>query len=181
MLFSILYSLLVVQRVVELWIARKNERLMKDKGAYEVGRSHYKYIVALHVLFFVSLFIEVHTVQRDVASWWFIPFASFIVAQCLRVWSIISLGYFWNTRIIILPGVNVVAKGPYRFMRHPNYVIVITEILVIPLIFQAYLTAILFTLLNAIVLSIRIPIEERALMEVTNYRDIFTEKSRFIP
>jgi methyltransferase len=181
MWFSILYTLLVLQRIVELRIAKKNERWMKDKGAYEVGRSHYKYIVALHVLFFISLFIEVQIGRRDLASWWFIPFVFFIMAQCLRVWSILSLGRFWNTRILILPGTNVVTKGPYRFMRHPNYFIVITEILVVPLIFQAYFTAILFTLLNAMLLSVRIPIEERALMEATNYRDIFIEKSRFIP
>jgi methyltransferase len=181
MFFSILFSLIVVQRMIELWIAKKNERWMTEKGAYEVGRSHYKYIVILHVMFFVSLLIEVQTLQRDLANWWLIPFVFFLMAQLLRIWSIKSLGRYWNTRIIILPGANVVEKGPYRFMRHPNYVIVITEILTIPLIFQAYLTATLFTLLNALVLSIRISMEERALMEATNYRELFLEKSRFIP
>jgi methyltransferase len=173
MFFSILLAILIIQRLTELWIARKNEAWMREHGAYEVGKSHYKYIVAVHVMFFVSLLLEVQYTDRGIAEWWMIPFFFFIVAQILRVWSITSLGRYWNTRIIILPGINVVSKGPYRFLRHPNYLIVATEILVIPLIFQAYFTAILFTLLNALVLSIRIPIEEKALKEATNYEVLF--------
>lgn len=171
--FTILLAILIVQRITELWIARKNESWMKEQGAYEVGKSHYKYIVLVHLMFFVSLLLEVQYTERGMPQWWMFPFVFFIVTQILRVWSIASLGRYWNTRIIILPGINVVSKGPYRFLRHPNYLIVAAEILVIPLIFQAYFTAIFFTILNAIVLSIRIPIEEKALREVTNYEAVF--------
>jgi methyltransferase len=181
MFFTILLFLIIIQRIVELWIAKQNEEWMKEKGAYEVGRSHYKYIVILHVMFFVSLIVEVQTMQSGMVSWWIIPFLFFIMAQALRIWSIFSLGRYWNTRIIILPGIEVVAKGPYRFSRHPNYFIVITEIIVIPLIFQAYVTAVLFTLLNAWILSIRIPMEEKALVEATNYKEVFNQRSRLIP
>lgn len=164
-----------------MWIAKRNEKWVIEHGGFEIGRSHYKYIVGMHILFFVSLIGEVIYFEREVASWWWIPFSLFLVAQSLRIWSISSLGHFWNTKIMILPNAEVVAKGPYQFMRHPNYVIVATEILVLPLIFQAYGTAILFTILNIAILSVRIRIEEWALSESTNYEDHFKWKSRFIP
>jgi methyltransferase len=82
---------------------------------------------------------------------------------------------------MILPGAKVVAKGPYRYLRHPNYVIVVTELACLPLIFQAYWTAILFTIMNALVLSIRIKVEEKALEDVTNYKDVFKKRKRFVP
>jgi methyltransferase len=91
----------------------------------------------------------------------------------MRVWVISSLGRFWNTKILVLPGANVVKKGPFHFIRHPNYVVVTCEIIVIPLMFGAYFTAVIFTILNIIILSVRIPKEEAALREVTDYKEIF--------
>ncbi|RKJ60500.1 isoprenylcysteine carboxyl methyltransferase, partial [Butyricicoccus sp. 1XD8-22] len=96
-----------------------------------------------------------------------------IFVQLMRIWCLMSLGIFWNTKIIILPGANIVKNGPYLFMRHPNYLVVCSEILVLPLMFNAYFTAILFTLLNFLMLSVRIPTEERALIEATNYSEQF--------
>ena len=93
----------------------------------------------------------------------------FLCLQLFRVWCLVSLGSFWNTKIIILRGANVVAKGPYSYIRHPNYLVVCLEIVVLPLMFQAYVTAVCFTILNFIILSIRIPMEEKALKEATNY------------
>ncbi|HET7579406.1 MAG TPA: isoprenylcysteine carboxyl methyltransferase family protein [Bacillales bacterium] len=180
--FWILLAFLVVQRLTELVIARRNERWMKARGGFEAGAAHYKWIVMVHVLFFISLTIEVQGFGAHPAFWWPIPFAVFVAAQLLRFWALFSLGHYWNTRIIVLPGAKVVAKGPYRFMRHPNYVIVATEILTIPLIFQAYATAVVFSVLNAFVLLfVRIPEEERALSRATNYQESTGKRPRFFP
>ena len=98
--------------------------------------------------------------------------------QALRIWCIRSLGTFWNTKILILPDAQVVRKGPYVYMRHPNYAVVCLEILLLPLMFQAYFTAFCFTLLNITMLSVRIPIEEKALRDATNYNRVFQRRFR---
>lgn len=149
---------------------------MRSQGAFEAGAKHYPVMVAMHVMFFISLVVEVLLVNRPLSPIWIILLVIFLMAQALRVWCLTSLGKFWNTRIIILPGANVVKKGPYAFMRHPNYVIVTTELLVLPLIFSAYFTAILFTILNIWMLSVRIPVEEKALKQATNYKEQFSLK-----
>ena len=141
---------------------------MLVKGAYEVGASHYPFMILLHVSFFISLILEVIYFKSAVTPYYVLLIIFFLV-QLLRVWCLVSLGVFWNTKIIVLPGSNVVVKGPYSYIRHPNYLVVCLEIVVLPLMFQAYMTAICFTILNLIMLSIRIPIEERALKEATNY------------
>lgn len=177
----LLIFIVIVQRLVEVIIADQNASWIKSQGGYEVGREHYPYLVLLHSLFFVSLLIEVTIHPPTFVTWIAIPFVIFILAQVGRIWALTSLGRFWNTRIMVLPGAKVIAKGPYRFMRHPNYAIVITEILMFPLVFQAYLTAIVFTIFNAAILSIRIKVEENALKEVTNYDDEFAKRGRFVP
>ncbi|MFC0559015.1 isoprenylcysteine carboxyl methyltransferase family protein [Halalkalibacter alkalisediminis] len=173
--------LVIVQRFVELLIANRNAKWIKSQGGYEAGKEHYKYIVGLHVLFFVSLLIEVTVTKHTFMLWSIFPLGVFLLAQLGRVWALSSLGRFWNTRIMILPGAKVIAKGPYRYLRHPNYAIVIAEIACLPLIFQAYWTAIVFTILNAVTLSTRIQVEERALEEATNYHKTFEKRKRFIP
>ncbi|MBU8906379.1 isoprenylcysteine carboxyl methyltransferase family protein [Desertibacillus haloalkaliphilus] len=180
-LFFMLISVVIVQRMIELLIANKNALVIKEKGGYEVGREHYKYIVALHIGFFASFVSEVLLFDRSLFTWWWFPLLLFGAAQLARAWSLSSLGVFWNTRIIVLPGAEVIAKGPYRFMKHPNYVIVATELIALPLLFQAYVTAVVFTILNAVMMIIRIPIEERALMEATNYQKVFQSQFRFFP
>lgn len=179
--FYIFFGIVLLQRGLELVLAKRNERKLKSQGAYEVGKRHYPLIVCCHVLFFITLFIEVTYFKPALSMWWFGPFALFLLAQVLRVWAISSLGTFWNTKILILPGAKPVEKGPYKFLRHPNYVIVMLEILMIPLIFKAYFTAVMFTFLNMIVLTIRISTEEKALREATNYEEVFQAKERFIP
>lgn len=130
---------------------------------------------------FVAFFSEVYLLNAKPPSWWLIPFVLFLIAQVIRIWAISSLGVYWNTKILLLPGAKVVAKGPYRFMRHPNYTVVSLELLVIPLIFGAYYTAILFTILNILMLRVRIPVEEKALMELTDYENSHGQKQRFFP
>ena len=146
---------------------------MRSKGAFEAGARHYPFMVLMHVGFFISLLLEVLVFDRPLSPVWIALLTLFLIAQAARMWCLISLGKFWNTKIIILPGADVVRKGPYKFIRHPNYIIVTTELLVLPLLFSAYFTAIIFTLLNIWILSIRIPAEEKALREATNYEEKF--------
>ncbi len=173
MLFWILIGLVVIQRLVELRVAKRNEQKLKARGAFEAGASHYPYMVAMHTAFFISLMAEVLLTDRPLSPIWPVLLAVFLAMQVMRFWCLSSLGEFWNTKIIILPGANVVRRGPYKWLKHPNYVIVTTELLVLPLIFQAYLTAAVFMVLNAWMLSVRIPAEERALREATDYSERF--------
>ena len=177
MVFTIFIALIIIQRIAELCIAKKNERFMKSKGALEFGQSHYPFIVAVHSLFFVSYIIEVNLVGHEVSSYWPILFPLFLLTQAGRIWALKSLGPFWNTKIIVLPNAKIVRKGPYRFIKHPNYAIVSAEFLIIPLMFEAYLTTILFTILNIIILAIRIPAEEYALKKLTAYEQAFSHES----
>lgn len=167
--FWLFIVFLCVQRISELFIAKRNEKWMLSQGAYEAGTRHYPFIVALHTLFFISLIAEVTMMEKTLSSNWPIWLALFLVTQLGRVWTLRSLGPFWNTKIIVLPGAKVVKRGPYRWVRHPNYIIVTLEFIVIPLLFQAYYTAIIFTLLNAWMLSVRIAAEEQALTDATDF------------
>lgn len=181
-MFFLFYLFVVCQRLVELGIAKRNERLMKVKGAVEFGQEHYGYMVGLHVAFLLSFLLEVLLLSKQISPLWPVLFSLFIGAQIMRVWAITTLGQFWNTKIIILPNADVVKKGPYKFLRHPNYLVVSLEIIAIPLLFQAYITAFIFTILNAWMLSVRIPSEERALNKTTSdYSNYEQEKSRFTP
>lgn len=177
-IFTVFFLLVVGQRIAELFVAKRNEKWMKENGAFEAGKDHYKYIVALHVAFLLAVFIEGAIRGFSLSSIWVIMLILFLAAQIFRVWTIKSLGRFWNTKIIVLPDANVVSKGPYKFIRHPNYFIVAIEIIALPLIFSSYFTALLFTLLNAfLLLKIRIPAEEYALRKATNYSQSFSRSN----
>lgn len=176
LLFVVIITIVVIQRLVELLIAKRNEAWMRSQGAFEAGAKHYPLMVTMHVLFFISLILEVLIANRPLSPVWIVFLSVFLIAQVVRVWCLMSLGKFWNTKIIILPDADVVRKGPYAFIHHPNYVIVTTELLVLPLIFSAYFTAILFTMLNVWMLSVRIPTEEKALKHATNYKERFSLK-----
>ncbi|PIC69129.1 isoprenylcysteine carboxyl methyltransferase [Sporosarcina sp. P16b] len=172
-LFLFVFIIVVMQRLVELVVANRNEKWIRSKGAIEIGASHYKWMVLMHTAFFISLLIEVLVFDRPLSPFSGAFVAVFLLMQVLRVWCLLSLGKFWNTKILILPGANVRKIGPYRWIRHPNYVIVTTELIVLPLLFSAYFTAGLFLILNIWMLSVRIPAEERALREFTNYNEVF--------
>ncbi|WP_048825203.1 isoprenylcysteine carboxyl methyltransferase family protein [Bacillus sp. B-jedd] len=171
MLFGFLITFVILQRLIELMIARRNEDRMKREGAIEFGSGHYPWMVLMHIGFFLSLFLEVLVLKKNVSPFWPFLVSLFLVAQAGRIWALASLGKYWNTKIIVLPGAEPVRKGPYRFLKHPNYVIVTLELLVIPLLFNAYITAAVFAILNAIMLSIRIPAEESALKKLTEYEN----------
>ncbi|WP_346244060.1 isoprenylcysteine carboxyl methyltransferase family protein [Shouchella clausii] len=172
-------ALIIIQRLVEVRVARRNERWLKAQGGVEAGTAHYPWMVTLHCGFFISLLIEVTLSNIAFSCWSAIPLAIVVIAQIIRIWALSSLGKYWNTKIIVLPEAPVIEKGPYRFLRHPNYMVVVAEIAFVPLLFQAYWTAIVFSLLNAAMLTIRIPTEEAALQGETDYGERFKEKKRF--
>lgn len=162
-LFWFFLLFLAIQRVAELIHARKNEYLLKQKGAVEYDSRGYLVIVAMHFLFFISLIIENIYADRGFNRLSLLFFIVFIAAQILRYWAISSLGKFWNTKILVLHEESLVTKGPYRYIKHPNYIAVITEMAAIPLIFSCYITAFIFSVLNFLLLLRRIRIEEEAL------------------
>jgi methyltransferase len=178
--FSTFYTFILCQRGVELMIARKNEKWMMDRGAVEFGKEHYRFIVMIHALFFVAFLGEKLLGNRGLSLHWPWLLSLFILTQMIRAWIILSLGRHWNTKIIVLPDASLIRKGPYRFMKHPNYAVVQLEFLLIPLLFEAYVTAGLFIILNAIVLSIRISAEEKALKQLTQYEEKFQGYHRFL-
>ncbi len=159
-------GLLVLQRLLELWLSRRNERLLRSRGAVESGRGHYKPIVAMHASWLVSTFVEGALRGPDLPAFWPVPLALFLLVQPLRYWAILSLGENWNTRILVVPGAKLVRSGPYRYLKHPNYAVVAVEILTFPLIFGAWITALVFSALNAVLLFVRIRDENRALAEL---------------
>lgn len=161
--FWIMLLILAVQRLSELAIAKRNAEWMRAQGGYEVGSEHYKYMVALHVSWFLSMIAEHYIRSTTLSQWWQIWLAILVIAQIGRYSVIATLGKYWNTRIFVVPNAPLVKKGLYRFLKHPNYWIVATEIATFPLLFELYATALLYSILNAIMLAVRIRVEESAL------------------
>jgi methyltransferase len=160
-------ALVAAQRLFELVLARRNERRARARGAVERGQGHYPLVVALHILWLVSTLVEGLLRGPVYPAFWPVPLALFLLVQPLRYWAIFSLGESWNTKILVAPGAKPVRRGPYRYLNHPNYVVVVVEILAFPSIFGAWITALVFTALNAALLSVRIRAENRALSELT--------------
>ncbi|WP_019378419.1 isoprenylcysteine carboxylmethyltransferase family protein [Virgibacillus halodenitrificans] len=164
----VIFIFIVIQRFMELKIAKDNELWMKERGGVERGREHYKWFVIVHGLFFISIIIEFSYRGFPTEQFSLVLFTLFLFTQLIRVWCIRSLGKFWNTKIIISPEFSLVKKGPYKYVKHPNYIIVGIELFIIPLLFGAYLTAVIFPILHVLLLFIRIPVENRALVEAYN-------------
>jgi methyltransferase len=168
--YLIFLALLGVERLVELRLSARNARWSMERGAVEVGQGHFGVMKALHSLFFLGCAAEVVCLGRPFVpalSWPMLGVA--LAAQGLRYWAIGSLGRRWNVRVIVLPDVPAVAHGPYRFLRHPNYVAVVLEGMAVPLIHGAWWTAVAFTLANALLLRVRIRCEEDALARFGAY------------
>ena len=161
MTFIFFISFIILLRIGELILSRKNEIWLLQNGAIEYGRKHYPYIVALHVLFIVSLIIEYSTTQSISFSLFFLIL--YILLLSFKALVIISLGKLWNTKIYHIQDFPLIKNGVYKYIKHPNYLIVIAEIAIIPLVFHLYYTAIAFTVLNAIMLSVRVKEENKVL------------------
>lgn len=162
-MLKILFSFILIQRLIELVIAKKNEKKLKNRGAIELGKEHYKYFIILHSSFFLSILIENYFIHYVKVNYFVFLLTLFIVLQLGRIWVISTLGERWNTKIIVLPNEKLVKKGLYRFMKHPNYIIVSIELIVIPLMFHAYITTVIFSICNLILLKVRIREENKAL------------------
>ena len=154
----VVLSLVTAQRLGELVLARRNTQRLRVRGAIEVGAGHYPFIVALHAAWLIGLWFLAW--DRPLILW---LLTLFIGLQAARVWVIATLGGRWTTRIIILPGEPLVRRGPYRFLSHPNYVVVAAEILVLPLAFGLAWYALIFSLLNAALMAVRISVETQGL------------------
>jgi len=163
MVFFVFISYVILLRIGELLLSKRNEKWLLQNGAVEYGKKHYPFIVAIHILFIISLIIEYSTQQTASFSLFFIILYFLILV--FKAWVVLSLGKFWNTKIFHISNLPLVKKGPYRYIKHPNYMNVIAEIAVIPLAFHLYFTAITFTILNAMMLFVRIKEENRALRE----------------
>ena len=178
-MFTALVAFLIAQRVFELMLAEKNRRWSMAHGGVESGQQHYLVIVGMHVLYYGSLIFERHYFSRAWNPAWPLWLGVLVLAQALRIWVIVTLGPLWNTRIIVIPGRSLVGSGPYRFVRHPNYVAVSVELAAVALLCGAYVTAFCFTIANVLVLRVRIREEELALKQSTDAHH--GQLPRFIP
>ena len=159
-----LVALVGIERLIELSVARRNQSWLTARGAVEVGAEHYPWMVWLHLLFLASCLGEVWWLQRPFHWGLALPMLVLLMlAMGIRYWVIATLGRRWTTRVFCLPGEPVIDSGPYRFLRHPNYLAVVMEILALPLVHSAWLTATLFTVANGWLLRTRVQVEEAAL------------------
>lgn len=181
-IFWIGLGFIALLRFLELRKSRKNETWIISQGGYEVGHSHYKWMVLLHTTWFIAIACEIYFFSRPII----LPLAIVAaLAACtgmiLRYLAISTLGNRWTTKIFILEGKEAVHEGIFRFLKHPNYLGVILEIFFVPLIHTAHLTSILFTILNGILLKKRIAMEEQALTQNNDYHRLMKNRPRLIP
>ena len=167
LLFTALVLAVGVERLAELAVSKRHAAWALSRGGREFGRGHFPPMVALHTALLVGALAEVWMLKRPflpILAW--AALAIVIASQALRWWCIASLGRQWNTRVIVVPGLPLVSRGPYRLLRHPNYLAVVLEGAALPLVHAAWATAAGFTVLNAALLARRIRVEERALATV---------------
>ena len=162
--FTVLVVLVGVERLAELVVSKRNAAWSFERGGVESGQRHFPVMVVLHTAFLVGMLVEAWWRRPDVPgalAWSMLAIA--VACQAGRWWCIQALGRHWNTRVIVVPGTPPVLRGPYRFMSHPNYVIVVVEGIALPLVHAAWISAIVFTVLNAALLTVRIRVEAAAL------------------
>ncbi len=161
MVFSIFISFLILQRLLELVVSARNEKWLLKNGAVEYGREHYSFIVILHTLFIAAVIGEYFWRGQNVVN--YLLLFLFVALIAIKAVVIVTLGNYWNTKIYKVPGSKPVSKGIYKYIKHPNYIIVVCEIAIIPLIFGLYYSAVVFSVLNAIMLYVRIKKENEVL------------------
>ena len=163
-LFTVLVAAVALERLAELVVSNRNAAWSFERGGVETGQRHYLVMVVLHTGLLVGVLVEVWLRRPDFEPWLGWPMLALVLAsQGLRWWCITTLGPRWNTRVIVVPGLPLVAGGPYRWFTHPNYVAVVVEGFALPLVHSAWVTAVVFTLCNAALLTVRIRVEDRAL------------------
>ena len=154
----IILALVTLQRLGELWLSNRNTRRLLAQGAQEHAPEHYRWVVGVHVLWLLALWLLAP--GRPIDGFWL---AMYVLIEIARIWVLASLGPRWTTRIIVLPDVELVRRGPYRWVDHPNYLVVVAEIAVLPLVFGLWQVTLIFSLVNAAALYVRIGHENRAL------------------
>lgn len=165
--YTLLVGAIAVQRLVELRVSSRNLRRALARGAVEAGADHYPAMVGLHAAFLASCVLEVRMLARPWIPLLGVPMLAFVAcAMALRYWVIGSLRGRWTTRVVYVPGDPLVTTGPFRWLRHPNYAGVVTEIAALPLVHSAWLTAAAFTAANAAVLARRVRVEESLLQQL---------------
>jgi methyltransferase len=163
-LFTALVAAVGLERLAEMVVSKRHAAWAFARGGVESGRGHFPVMVALHTALLVGAVVEVVVADRPFAPLVGWPMLVLVLAaQGLRWWCITTLGQQWNTRVIVVPGAALVAAGPYRLLRHPNYVAVVVEGLALPLVHTAWVTAVAFSALNLLLLTVRIRVEEQAL------------------
>ena len=155
----ILLTLVALQRLAELMMAHRNTKRLMQAGATEIGAAHYPLIVSVHAAWLLALVAWAVFVPQHLSMPWLLVY---IALQAFRLWVMLTLGRFWTTRIIVPREMPLIRRGPYRFLRHPNYVVVALEIAALPLVIGAWPLAIIFSLLNAAILKLRITAENRS-------------------
>ena len=157
----VILALVAAQRLGELIYSRHNEAALRRRGGVEVGARHYPLFILVHGGWLAALAVWVW--REPSVDWWWLGL--FALLQIFRVWVLASLGPYWCTRVISVPNAPLIATGPYRWLRHPNYLLVVGEVAVLPLVFSAYAIAVTFSILNALLLFHRIRIENAALRD----------------
>jgi methyltransferase len=153
-----------IERLAELIVSKRNAQWAFAHGGKEFGHSHYPAMVTLHTALLLGCAAEVWAVHRPFIAWLGWPMLVLVVlGQALRWWCVATLGHRWNTLVIVLPQAPLIRRGPYRWLHHPNYVAVVVEGMALPLVHTAWLTAVVFTLANALLLTVRIRVENAAL------------------
>ena len=172
-----IFAFLIGQRLLELYISKRNRRIAYCSGGREFYRESFAGMAALHSGFLIALLYESFPWQIKIDIRTVACLFVLIILQCIRYWCIATLGNQWNTRIILVPGSSMKKSGPYRYVRHPNYLVVILEFIFIPVLMHAPLTLVLFSGLNLIVVCKRIRLEEAALRSFTDYNTCFPVQS----
>ncbi len=163
-LYTVLIAVVALERLAELVVSKRNAAWSFERGGVETGQRHYVVMVVLHTGLLVGALLEVWLLHPEFHPALGYPMLALVVAsQALRWWCIATLGRRWNTRVIVVPGLPLVTGGPYRLTSHPNYVAVVVEGLALPLVYSAWITAVVFTACNAVLLTVRLRVENAAL------------------
>lgn len=181
-LYGLLLGAVGLERLLELDISRRHAAGAFARGGIEYGQRHFRLMKLLHTGFLLACGLEAWGLERPFLPWLGWPMLALVAgAQALRYWAISSLGPAWNTRVIVVPGERAVTRGPYRFLRHPNYVAVLIEGVALPLVHTSWITALAFSLANSFLLAVRIRCEEAALRLHSDWGERFGATPRLVP
>jgi methyltransferase len=181
-LYTLLVAVVAGQRLVELVVSARHRRALLARGGVEHGAEHYPFMVLLHATFLPACVAEVWLLHRPLHLAVSLVAGGLLAgAMLVRFWTIDTLGERWCTRVVVVPGLPAVTDGPFRYVRHPNYLAVVAEMAAIPMVHGAWLTAVVFSAANAVMLTVRIRAEERALVGVPGYNALRDRRSRSLP